>query len=243
MPGFCSFTPMSIRDRFPVDKWTFSTDTIFAGLTEEEQAILKAHQTSRVYEKGEIIFREGAIPSGIYYINRGKVKKYREDPEGNRQIIYVANTGEWVGYHAVLSDERYPDSAAALEKSSLSFIPRQDFLALLEQSKTFNNRLLRALSHEFTVLVNNVTLHARRPVRQRLALQLVLLREKYKDTQKAGAPVEISLSQEDLANLAGTTREHIARVLTVFKEQGIINTKNRKIIVLDVHRLIDISKD
>jgi len=63
-----------------------------------------AHQSEQVYYKGEILFREGSYPSGIFYIKNGKVKKYRVAKDGGEQIIYVANTGELIGYHAVIDD-------------------------------------------------------------------------------------------------------------------------------------------
>jgi CRP-like cAMP-binding protein len=162
------------------------------------------------------------------------------DELGREQIIYVANSGELIGYHAILSDDRYPDSAAVLEKSVISFIPREDFLAALEQSEVLSKRLLKTLSHEFAVLVNNVSLFARKSAKERLALHLVLLREKYKINFSPGTTVEINMSREDLANLVGTAKENLVRLLTEFKEMAIVQTRGRKILILDVKKLIEI---
>src|SRR5215831_9554691 len=159
---------MSIKDLFPIDKWDFKSQSIFAGLPAEDIAMLKAHQTEQIYKKGEIIFREGGWPPGIFFIKSGKVKKYKVDKEGKEQIIYVANKGELIGYHAVLSEDRYPDSAAALEESNVAFIPKEDFLETLQFSIVLGKRLLKTLSHEFAVLANSISLVAQRPVRERL---------------------------------------------------------------------------
>src|SRR6185312_16088670 len=107
--------------------------------------------------KGEVIFKEGAMPNGIYYIQQGTVKKYKVDNFGKEQIIYVASAGELIGYHAILASERYPDSAATLERSSISFIPQDDFLGVIDQSTVLSRRLLTTLSHEFGVLANNIS--------------------------------------------------------------------------------------
>lgn len=232
---------MSISGLFPIDKWNFKSRSILYNLPEEDHALLLSHQTEQTYGKGEIIFREGGLPIGIFYIKEGKVKKYKADYGGGQQIIYVANAGELIGYHAALSGERFPDSAATLEKSVIAFIPKEAFLAVLQQSTVLNGRLLQLLSHEFTVFVNNLTLFSQRPVRERFALQLVVLREKYKPAIASEAPVEINLSREDLANLVGTRRENIVRILSDFKDQGIVVTKGRKIIVRDVKQLIQIA--
>lgn len=210
-------------------------------LPAEDFALLTANKTEQGYSKGEIIFREAAYPAGIFYIIEGKVKKYKLDKEGREQIIYVANQGEILGYHAILSEDRYPDSAAALEKSRIAFIPREDFLNTLQQSAVLSKRLLKTLSHEFAVLANSISAFAQKSVRERLALQLIVLREKYKVNFQPGMPVEINISRNDLANIVGTVRESAVRILTEFKEAGIVQTKGRKIIVLDVNQLIKIA--
>jgi CRP-like cAMP-binding protein len=232
---------MSIRGIFPIDKWSFKTDSVLSNLPQDELELLMIHQSEQFYAKGELIFREGANPSGIFYIVEGKVKKYKVDKEGKEQIIYVANTGELLGYHALLSDDRYPDSAAALEQSKIAFIPKEDFMAVLQKSQTLSSRLLKSLSHEFTVLANSLTLFAQKSVRERLALQLIVLREKYKVNFEPGMPVEINMSRDDLASLVGTARENVVRVLSEFKESGWVETKGRKIIVLEVKKLIEVA--
>jgi len=165
-------------------------------------------------------------------------KKYKVDKEGREQIIYVANSGELIGYHAVLAQERYPDNAAALEESLVGFIPKEDFLQVLDLSKTLSNRLLKTLSHEFTVFANSVVLFAQRSVRERFAMQLILMREKYKQGIVQGMEVEINLSREDLASLVGTARENIVRIIKDFKKEEILETRGRKIIIKDVEALL-----
>ena len=232
---------MSIKGIFPIDKWDFKSESVFVDLPLDDLALLTANKTEQVYKKGEIIFREGGYPSGIFYISEGKVKKYKLDNDGKEHIIYVANTGELLGYHAILSEDRYPDSAAAIEESKIAFIPKEDFITALEQSEVLSKRLLKTLSHEFAVLANSLSMFAQKSVRERLALQLIVLREKYKINFQPGMPVEINMSRDDLASLVGTARENVVRLLTEFKESDILETKGRKIIVHDVKKLIEIA--
>jgi len=88
---------MSIKGIFPIEKWDFKSESILADLPSADFELLNAHQTMQVYKKGEIIFREGAYPAGIFYILSGKVKKYMLDSDGKEHIIYVANTEELLG--------------------------------------------------------------------------------------------------------------------------------------------------
>jgi CRP-like cAMP-binding protein len=232
---------MSIHGIFPIEKWTFESRSILADLPAADLALLMARRSDQLYKKGAVIFREGAFPAGIFYIGKGKAKKYKVDREGKEHIFYVANTGELLGYHAILSGDNYPDSAAVLEDSLITFIPREDFVEAIRESDVLNRRLLKTLSHEFAVLANSLTLFAQRSVRERLALQLIVVREKYKGDEGAGKLVEINMGRDDLASLVGTARENVVRMLSKFKEEGILETRGRKIVVLDVKKLVDIA--
>src|SRR5688500_3324135 len=122
---------MSLKGLFPIDKWDLKSGSVLTSLPEEELETLSANMSEENYQKGQNIFREGGYPTGIFFIKEGKVKKYKVDKEGREQIIYVANTGELIGYHALLAEERYPDNAATLEESRIAFIPKEDFLQVL----------------------------------------------------------------------------------------------------------------
>lgn len=229
---------MSLSGIFPIDKWNFTTQSILSVLSEEELNFLILRQGEQKYGKGEVIFREGVVPSGIYYIHQGKVKKYKIDKMGKEQIIYVANKGELIGYHAILSEERYPDSAAALENSAISFIPKEDFLTVLHQSPLFAQRLLKVLSHEYTVLSNNISVFANRSAVERLAIALIVIREKFKAESPEGEKVLIDISRSDLANMAGLAKENVIRLLKELKDEGIIGSEGRKIWVEDIGKLV-----
>ena len=232
---------MSLAGLFEINNWNFRSESMLVELPEKDLEMLLAHKTDESYKKGDIIFRQGGYPSGVFYIRSGKVKKYRIDKQGGEQIIYVANAGELIGYHAVLAEDRYPDSAATLESCKISFIPREDFLECVKQSDLLTKSLLKILSHEFAVMVNNISLIGQRSVKERLATQLIVLREKYKSSKQTGSPIEIDIGREDLANLVGSTRENIVRILSEFKGRKILQTKGRKIIVLNVRKLIQIA--
>ena len=232
---------MSLKGIFPIEKWDFKSNSVINNLPPDELETLTANMSTQVYNKGEIIFREGAFATGIFIIKEGKAKKYKVDKEGREQIIYVANTGEILGYHALLAEESYFDSAAVLEDSEIAFIPKEDFFEVLDNSKVLPQRLLKTLSHEFFVLANSIALFAQRSVRERFAMQLVLMREKYKENFTPGMSVEINMSREDLASLVGTARENILRVLKDFKEEGILETKGRKIVIKDIDKLLRVA--
>ncbi|GAB3017144.1 Crp/Fnr family transcriptional regulator [Niabella terrae] len=236
-----TFATMSIEGIFPIEKWDFKRESILSGLPPEDLDMLMQHRVEQVYKKGEMIFREGWTARGIFYIIDGVVKKYKLNDSGREQIFYVANSGELIGYHAVLAEDLYPDSATALQDSKIAFIPREGFLNLLQQSRIFNSRILKILSHEFGVLINSISLISQKSVRERMALQLVVLREKYKVDFQPGNPVVINMSREDLASLVGTATENAIRILSEFKEAGILETRGRQILIHDVAGLVKLA--
>lgn len=232
------FSGMSLSGIFPIDRWNFTTQSILNVLSEKEHSDLLLHQSDQKYLKGDVIFREGAVPSGIFLIRSGKVKKYKVDNLAKEQIIYVAGPGELIGYHAVLSEERYPDSAAVIEDSLVSFIPQEDFIDILHRSPAFTQRLLKALSHEFTVLANSISVIAQRTATERLAIALIVLREKYKEDGADENDIVLNISRMDLANMAGIAQENVIRLLKEFKAEHIVETDGRKIKIRDIKLLI-----
>src|SRR6478609_9712591 len=169
---------------FLSENFRLKTDQLFQGLTAEELDSLISSGATHVYKKREIIFREGGIPTGIFYIRSGRVKKYKNTVNGGEQIFYLCCEGELLGYHALLGEEHYPDSAATIEEAQITFIPKDNFLKVLRSSTALSNTLLKALGHEFSFFINSITNLATKSVRERLAFTLLILDEKFKTSEQ-----------------------------------------------------------
>ncbi len=222
-------------------KYHLGSDFFFEGMTEEELSLLHSRSVSHPYQKGQVIFRAGMTPTGIYLLSSGKVKKYTIGDDGKQHIFYICKSGEALGYHSLLSEEPYADYAETLEDSTLTFIPKDIFLTLLEQSKQLNQKLLKSLSHEFSVFIHSTTVFAQKTVRERLALALLMLNEKYRIHGKPDNAVEITLSRDDLANIIGTAKETLVRMLREFKEDHVIETHGRNIRILQPKSLVRVA--
>jgi len=229
---------MSLNGIFPIDRWNFDTPSVLGVLSADDHNRLFRNGSQHRYQRGEALFKEGTVPAGIFLVISGKVKKYKADQNGKEQIIYVANKGELIGYHAVLSAERYPDSATAMEASEIFFIPSADFLFTISNCPNFAQRLLKALSHEFTVLANSISVMGQRNAPERLAIALIVLREKYKDEYAGDKHISMTVSRADLAHFAGIAEENVIRLLKEFKEEGILSTDGRKIKIIDIKLLV-----
>jgi len=223
-----------------ISKFTFNNQYLFEGLPEYDKDLLLKIMRVKYYRKNEAIFTDGTIPTGVFFLKEGKVKKYKVDNEGREQIIYIYNAGEFFGYPAILSEESYSDTSLTLEKSQIAFIPKNDFLELLEKSSIFSRLLLKSLSHEFSVMANLMTVQSQRTVRERIALSLLILNEKYR-SEGASQEVLITLSRTDLASMAGTANETLARTVNEFIKEDLIQLDGRKIKLLDIKKLTEVA--
>ncbi len=220
-----------------IKKFAFNNQFILNELPETERDSLVRSMKSKKYRKNQAVFSEGSIPSGVFYINDGKAKKFKLDSEGREQIIYIYNEGEFFGYSSLLSEEPYGDSVSVIEDANISFIAKENFMELIDSSPTFSRLLLKSLSHEFSVMANFMAVLSQRTVRERVALSLLILHDKY----KVSSDEEISVSRLDLSNMVGTVVETLARILHDFKEEGLITTEGRIIRIINQDALVKIS--
>jgi len=232
---------MDNADSFPIEKFLSKSDHIFKNIPIEIKLEIEKQMVIKTIRKGQNLFLEGSYPAGIFYLKEGLVKKYKTDHEGNEHILYLCADGELLGYSALLCNEAYPDSAAAIETSKLGFISKEIFLKAINDSRELMLNLLSSLSHEFSVLINSVTIFAHMTVRERLALILLILMATFKKRSDSD-PVEILLSREELSNMVGAATETVVRLIKEFKKEEIIKTVGKKIIVLKPNELISISK-
>lgn len=211
--------------------------SLFSSLSGSQIKTLDAHKTCTRYRKGQTLFHEGTRPMGVFCINRGTIKVFRVGLDGKEQIIKVSARGDLLGYKALISEHHYRHSAEALEDCIVCFVPKDDFLSLLDGDSIFYMDLLRAVCEEHSEISERITQMAQRSVRQRLALTLLMLKDTYGIEHDLKGEIEINLSREDLSNIVGTATESLIRLLNEFKKENLIETKGRKIKVLDAQSL------
>lgn len=224
-----------------ISQYIFSTPPILESLPAGDLKEFRQHLRLKKVRKGKELFREGMHSRAVYIVKQGKVKLYQHGQNGSETIVYVYTAGEMFGYRPLLCNETNPASAQALEDSTIYILPARQFIQMVDSSTTLSNVLLRNLSHEFTVILNKLGVFAQKSVRARTALSLLILMEKYRKPGSKDKD-EITLSRHDLAAFVGTTIETIARILRRWKEEKIITTAGRKIIIQNpraLHQLAD----
>ena len=222
-----------------IARFHFSRVPILESLPFDEVKWINSNGRVKNVKTNFELFKEGTFPKQIFILKKGKVKIFQTTADGAEQIIYIYEPGDIFGYRPILCNEKHPATAKTIEESTLIAISKPRFQELLEKSSSLAQILLKNLSSEFSVWVNFITTFAQYSVKERLALSLLILTEKYKKSLSA-AKVEINLSRKDLASFSGTSIETLARTLTKWKNEKIISTQGRKIIVTDAQRLSEL---
>ncbi|MGB1207196.1 MAG: Crp/Fnr family transcriptional regulator [Chitinophagales bacterium] len=218
----------------------FESDKILSSLSTKERKYFLSFAEPLIFKKGKLIFYEDGIPTGVFLVKKGKAKIYKTGFYGKDQIFYIYKKGDLFGYHALLCNERYEDACEALENCEILFINKRNFAHLLQEIRNLKLLLIQNMSHEFGVLVNTITILAQKSLRERLALYLLILHERYYD--KSTKKSIINLSREDLANIIGTARESLGRLLKEFREDNLICINKREIELNDLKKIQEIAQ-
>ncbi len=212
--------------------------SLFSDLPREDLEILSQHKTCIRYKKGQTLFYEGTRPMGLFCINSGKVKVYKISSEGKEQILKLAKPGDFLGYRALISEEFYNSSATVIEEGAICYIPKADFLSILQKNPAFFRKMAKRVAHELGLMEQKLVTIAQKSVRERLAATLIMLKETYGMEGGESDLIDIALSREDLANIIGTATETVIRLLSEFKNQKLISLQGKKIKVLNSKGLV-----
>lgn len=182
----------------------------------------KDRKLKPVKKKTEI-YTEGDIPLNVYFIKSGNVKTFKSHPDGKELIMNLYSANDFFGFEPILENSNYTESAVAMQETELISIPRHDFLLMIQShpdvSKSFIHILCKKVAEREEQLLNL----AYNSVRQRTA-DALLKSETLKDSKSV-----ISISRDDLAKMVGTASESVIRVLSDFKDEGLIEIEGGKI--------------
>lgn len=197
---------------------------------EQELNKLSADREMQRYRKKDFIYEEGQYAKRLYFIASGKVKTFKTNDVGKEYIIKIHKAGEFLGYQALIKEDKYHESASALEDSELSLIPKEDFFALLYNNRDFSARFIKMLADNMEGQEEQLLSLAYNSIRKRVAESLLVLQERF-------AKDGISILRDDLASMVGTAKESVIRTLTDFKNEGLIKIEGGSITILEAERL------
>ncbi len=215
--------------------------SIFRDLKPRQLETLSSNKCGNIYKKGQFVFTEGNRPTGLFCINRGKIKIYKVGLDGKEQIVRLAKDGEVIGYRSLISGEMYQASASALEESVICLIPKNVFFGLIQSNADLSMNIVRLISNDLRRAEKRISDMAQKTVKERLAETLLMLKE-FGGFEKDHKTIDLSLTRDDLANIVGSATATTIRLLIEFKEARYIDLKGKKIKILNPKALSDLAK-
>lgn len=205
----------------------------------EDEKLEKLHNiaTLKPVKKGCIIFTEGQKGEAIYFVKTGKIKISKISSVGKEYTIKIMEEGDVFGESTLFIGGEYPATAEAIEDSEILELKNKDIEDLILKDTQIALSIIKILAKRLkyiAVVIENLAL--RDSVGRTASILLTFARERGIST-KEGILVEIDLKRQELANLAGTSRENITRILSQMDRDGIIKLGKDKILIKDLEEL------
>ena len=212
------------------DRSVLSKQELFLELSSPTLLALEAVMLPAVsYRAGATLFMEEQPARGVFVVYRGRVKLSICTENGKTLIVRVAEAGEILGIGATVRGLPYETMAETMETSEISFIRQNDLLRLMRIHNDFAMHMAKQLSEEY-----NLTCHEMRSLllshstAERLARVLLKWLDKSDNTC-----VRLTLTHEEIAQMIGTSRETVTRMLAVFRKKHFIQKDSSTLVVLN----------
>ena len=150
-------------------------------------------------------------------------------------MVDLFKAGDFIGYLPLLEEGKYSETATALETTEVAIIPTEDFLALIKSNRDVSHRFIKILTNNIKEKEEKLLQAAYSTVRERVAGAIVEIYNTFNN--KEGDDKTINISRDDLASVVGTATESLIRILSSFKEDGLIEIRGRAITIVDLEGL------
>jgi len=203
----------------------------FCELPKPSLEVLERIKYASAYPQGAMLFVEGQSPRGVFIICSGRVKLSTTSRDGKTLIIRIANAGEVLGLHATVSGKPYELTAETLQPCQLDFVKRDDFLNFLQNHGDACLHAAQHLSHNCETAYEMIrSLGLSHSVSEKLARLLLEWATGGEET-KEGIRIKVALTHEEIAQLIGTSRETVTRVLGEFREKRLAQLRGSTLLI------------
>ena len=208
-----------------------------AALDDEDAEALLAQMTPHRMERGDILFREGDQGDTLYVIGEGKVKLGRTSTDGRENLIAILGPGEMFGELSLFDPGPRTMTATAVAETQLMGLGNESLTSLLTGRPEVAKALLAALAKRLRRTNEHLADLVFTDVPGRVAKALLDLANRFGRPVEEGVLVAHDLTQEELAQLVGASRETVNKALADFATRGWIKLEARAVLLLDVERL------
>jgi CRP-like cAMP-binding protein len=211
---------------------------LFLALDDEASVALRASMVEMDLARGQVIFSEGDAGDRLYVIVDGKIKLGTSSTDGRESLLAILGPGEMFGELSLFDPGPRTATATALTETTLLGLGHDALGPWLNGRPGVAQALLKALSQRLRRTNENLSDLVFSDVPGRVAKALLDLNEKFGEKRSEGLYVEHDLTQEELAQLVGASRETVNKALADFVQRNWIKLEPRAVLILDLDRLI-----
>src|SRR5262245_29448664 len=209
----------------------------FCDLKPDALAIFEALKITNIYPKGATLFNEGEPAAGVYMLCRGRVKLSAYSSDGKALILRIAEAGELLGLSAAIRGNGHEATAEVLENCQINFVRKADILRFLRQRADAGYNALQQLSKNYHAAYTQVcSLGLSHSVGDKLAKLFLGWSESVAETN-GRIHLKVTFSHEEIAEMIGTSRETVTRLLKDFRQRDLISLKGSDLYINDRRRL------
>ncbi|AEF18379.1 transcriptional regulator, Crp/Fnr family [Thermoanaerobacterium xylanolyticum LX-11] len=193
------------------------------------------------YKKNTVIFYEGDEGDAIYFVKKGKVKISKISQQGKEHIIRIMEDGDIFAESLLFIGGKYPATAEAIEDSKIIVLKNKDIENLILSNNEVALGIIKLMAKRLqnvAVIIENLAL--KDSLGRTVSILLTFAREKGIQG-KDGIAIELNLNRQDLANMVGTSRENMTRILSQLDKEGVIKLERHAIVIKDVNALKNLS--
>lgn len=217
-----------------LSKYSFKSSQLLDKVRPQYMSELEKIKSLESFSKNEVLYEEGSEPKAVYRLTKGKVKIEQLNQDGKTRIFYIYTQGEFFGFRPLLSNEKHPVTAVFLEESEIEIYEGKKFIEISRKAPILSFNLVKILSFEFNVWINLISSLSHKSAKEKIALILLILHEKYKDEEEKS---DILMTKSDIAKYSETSEETVVRVIGFFETQGILQNNGRSVTVQDTKLL------
>jgi CRP/FNR family transcriptional regulator len=210
---------------------------LFDGLDDEGARALRRQMAEVKLSRGEHLFMEGDDGDAMYVVLDGKMKLTRAAADGRENLLSVIGPGEMFGELSLFDPRPRTSSASAVTDALLASLKHEDLMPWVRERPEVSLHMLRALARRLRRAQDVTADLVFTDVPGRVAKNLLDLADRFGRQEPDGLHVHHDLTQEELAQLVGASRETVNKALADFAARGWLQISARSVLILDAERL------
>jgi len=212
--------------------------SIFWDLNEDELGHIADKMVAKHFENGNYIFLEDSEGEQCFFVLEGSVKVTRLSKDGREVILAMLNEGDFFGEMSLLDGESRSANVIALEKTKVLTLDRNDFIAVVNDYPQIAVQLLKELARRLRKSDRQIASLSLSDAEKRIALCIIRFADEQGVIQNGKVSIPKTPIQQDIANMAGTSRETVSRALGLLEKEDLIERNGRELIILDYKKFI-----